>query len=519
MPPADSARPARRRASGTHQCCFRVSSRTRGVASAGFANTASRSSLSPTPMARRGGLRRDGGATRPAAFSPLDVGCHCQPLDRRFVCRFRINILPPGCGTATFRTMGQAGSTDGGPMGAMEALQQQLDRLEQNLTSLEEDYAERVAGELLDGSKEPSGDLYLCGARLKCDGAVRVVTGPVVGLVGSTTARILLEVDADAEVAFAACLVDKNCPGGRETRRGAATLKANRPGVCELTGLTPDSRFVVVLGNVHRSDAVERLCEFCTYERAGKREEARARFIAVAHDRPTAVRPGEYNRWETIVERVSMRQLPPVNVMVHVGGQVEMRRFFEEAWVMLKRGVEQRSLAAALSGATEPWHELEKRACDRLRDGYRFAWNLPGKRDVLSHCPHLMLCGEGDVYPRFTDALELSPGVGGEVASTMLRLARRVFWEYQRQLWDPLPNCAAAAVSAAERHLDNGSLRDVGLDHPWGSTPGVPEGHATGCSSVSSHGEWFFETFCGGVVGLFALDTKREPASLSFASF
>ena len=52
--------------------------------------------------------------------------------------------------------MGQAGSTDGGPMGAMEALQQQLDRLEQNLTSLEEDYAERVAGELLDGSKEPS---------------------------------------------------------------------------------------------------------------------------------------------------------------------------------------------------------------------------------------------------------------------------------------------------------------------------------------------------------------------------
>ena len=102
--------------------------------------------------------------------------------------------------------MGQAGSTDGGPMGAMEALQQQLDRLEQNLTSLEEDYAERVAGELLDGSKEPSGDLYLCGARLKCDGAVRVVTGPVVGLVGSTTARILLEVDADAEVVFAACL-------------------------------------------------------------------------------------------------------------------------------------------------------------------------------------------------------------------------------------------------------------------------------------------------------------------------
>ena len=48
-----------------------------------------------------------------------------------------------------------------------------------------------------------------------------------------------------------------------------------------------------------------------------------------------------------------------------------------------------------------------------------------------------MLCGDGDVYPRFTEALELKKEVGGEVAGTMLRCARRVYWEYQRQLWDP----------------------------------------------------------------------------------
>ena len=48
-----------------------------------------------------------------------------------------------------------------------------------------------------------------------------------------------------------------------------------------------------------------------------------------------------------------------------------------------------------------------------------------------------MLCGEQDVFPRFDEALALAPEVGGELAATALRLARRVYWEYQRQLWDP----------------------------------------------------------------------------------
>ena len=50
----------------------------------------------------------------------------------------------------------------------------------------------------------------------------------------------------------------------------------------------------------------------------------------------------------------------------------------------------------------------------------------------------------------------------------------------------------------------------VGADHPWGSTPGVPSEPRLGCASVSSHGEWFFQTWVGGAVGLFALDTKHQ---------
>jgi len=193
---------------------------------------------------------------------------------------------------------------------------------------------------------------------------------------------------------------------------------------------------------------------------------------------------------------------PGVDLHVHLGGQVDMDMVLGDAVAVLARAE-----MAHVRGDPVQAGRLEDAALDRLRDGYRTHWN---EGSPITSLERGMMVG----------SIQCSEELrSGYVYRAARRLTQRVYREYQRQLWDPLPNCAAAAVSAAERHLDNGSLRDVGLDHPWGSTPGVPEGHATGCSSVSSHGEWFFETFCGGVVGLFALDTKREPASLSFASF
>ena len=47
-----------------------------------------------------------------------------------------------------------------------------------------------------------------------------------------------------------------------------------------------------------------------------------------------------------------------------------------------------------------------------------------------------MVCSDRDVYPNFTLDIDLSSDVGGRVVTTLLRLARRVYREYQRALWD-----------------------------------------------------------------------------------
>jgi hypothetical protein len=82
------------------------------------------------------------------------------------------------------------------------------------------------------------------------------------------------------------------------------------------------------------------------------------------------------------------------------------------------------------------WYNIEEAARERLRDGYRFCWNLPYTREVLAGTSNLMLCSDKDVLDNFTLSLDLSQGVGGRVVSTLLRLCRQVYREYQRALWD-----------------------------------------------------------------------------------
>ena len=136
------------------------------------------------------------------------------------------------------------------------------------------------------------------------------------------------------------------------------------------------ARYLVLFSGVHREDATTRYAEFVTLDVPGPtldddRPEDVVRFLAVAHDCPSETKPGEFNRWQTICERVSQRDLPPVNFMLHVGGQVEMKRHFEEAWILLKRGVEHRTLDTVLKGGVnEPWILLVERATEILRGAY-----------------------------------------------------------------------------------------------------------------------------------------------------
>lgn len=280
------------------------------------------------------------------------------------------------------------------------------------------------------------GDMMLCGAFVVCDRTVTILTGPVVGLVSGDSARILLEVDKDDEITCHVCLIDENCPQGREVAKMSQIFTARRPAVFQLTKLMPGERYVVCFSGVRRNDALTRIADFHTLNYYDSRHDFDLRLLTVSGDRPEAMSPGEFNIWETIFERVRQRHLPTPSLMIHAGGQVNLQEAFEAAWVLLRRHDEYLQLESCGGGAAK-WEELEVEAAEKFRAAYRFTWNLPFTREVLATVPHLMIPGEADIYPNFNRDRDLSSDVGGHVAASVIRLARRVYWEYQRQLWDP----------------------------------------------------------------------------------
>ena len=183
----------------------------------------------------------------------------------------------------------------------------------------------------------------------------------------------------------------------------------------------------------------------------------------------------------------------------HLGGQVNLDAVQADA-----AGVLAQAENAYVKGDEAQAGMLEDRAMQRLRDAYRTHWNLPGTREVLSRGGRVMVPGDADLGRTL-----LRNSTEGYVRRTLRRMTQRVYREYQRQLWEPLLPTAEAAVSYATAAVDSTTLR-FGATHPWGATPGVAAEARRGCAPVSSHGEWHFHQWCGGAVGLFALDTKHE---------
>ena len=224
--------------------------------------------------------------------------------------------------------MGASLSAEEGPFDRVDAIKEQLFEFESRLSSIEQEHQRALRA-------PASSDLEICGVQLRCRRDVRVQLGPVIGRVTTTEAVVLLETDREADVTAHVCLVDdENVAGGREVGRVVARCGAGAPRAFALPGLLAGERYLVCFAGVHRDDALQCVGEFVT-PAASERGTA-LRVAAVSRDRPGELAPGELDLWKTLAERVASRHLPPLDLMLHLGGQVSLERAFEDAWALLK---------------------------------------------------------------------------------------------------------------------------------------------------------------------------------------
>ncbi|KAL3665088.1 hypothetical protein V7S43_009721 [Phytophthora oleae] len=261
---------------------------------------------------------------------------------------------------------------------------------------------------------------------------VSVGLGPVVGKVEFQRARVLLEVNRAAVVTAHVSTLDASTNSFVEAPqyRVSVHCDVDTPAVFVLDRLVPGKRYIITFGGIRQEDAKTKRASFQTQslERGNQ-----LNVVVVSGDDVFNIESGEMSLWTKVRERVERQEM---QIVLHLGGQVAMQQMFDKAVQLLLLHGE------GLTYGQADWTTMEKKATDVLRSAYRTQWTLaPHLQFVLANASNLMMWNDADIYPRFTTRDKFyidheQPTLQMQVLRTVTRCARRLYHEYQRQLWD-----------------------------------------------------------------------------------
>ena len=256
----------------------------------------------------------------------------------------------------------------------------------------------------------------------------KITVGPVIGKVTEETVRIMIEADADVRVT---CKAD----GGAGANKGKAKvdLKANRPGVLVIEDLTPDKRYSFKFSGAE--------CAIPSRIKTVKPGEDSFNIGAVSCN--DIGQSGPMDMWEDMKGRYT----DPGNIqlLLHMGDQVYADNFYARSL----------NLLGDVNDVNNVPPEVEEAILETYRLLYRSIWGYSSRRAVLANVSNLMIWDDHEIR----DDWGSRPGDADSSAKGYYvgTLARRVFREYQRQLWDDF-DVDADPDYGSEHHL-----------HSWGS--------------------------------------------------
>ncbi len=232
--------------------------------------------------------------------------------------------------------------------------------------------------------------------------------GPIVGEVTETTARVVVQPENPGLVQ----VVLTPAGGGAPVAAQAQATATDPVAALHLTGLQPATRYALAV-HVDGAPVAGRTGSVRTRDPGATRH----RFVAVSCN--YTVKQGQSRLWHEIAVRHVLTG--DVAGVLHVGDQVYSDQVFGQAMHDL-RGV-----------APTAAHEAEYAA--RFRRLYAYAWNYPATREVLANTSNLMVWDDHELRNGWgSHAEDRTPGTREHWVGTV---ARRVFQEFQRQLWGP----------------------------------------------------------------------------------
>ena len=235
-----------------------------------------------------------------------------------------------------------------------------------------------------------------------------VELGPVIGKVTHSSARILVQVDNDSQVTCVA-----SDPNGNK-KEDVRTFKAGRIGSFEFSDLKPDTVYDITFQGAS--------CDIASRVRTMPKQPTRLNVGAVSCNWAVKLAKGEEDMWADLRDRYVYPG--EIDLLLHVGDQIYGDSAFHEA-------------IGILNGKKKATKKEEEAILALYRKLYFYAWRHPATRAVLAQVSNLMIWDDHEIRDDWGSRPEDSDPTSAE--HYIGKLARRVFREYQRQLWDTDP--------------------------------------------------------------------------------
>nr|BAJ93729.1 predicted protein [Hordeum vulgare subsp. vulgare] len=252
-----------------------------------------------------------------------------------------------------------------------------------------------------------------------------ITLGPVIGKTTSTTTRILIEADHDAEIT---CVLTP--PSGAAVTQ-AVQFRKDHPRCFAFSGLTPDTPYTITFTGA-KSDP-SRSGRVRTYRADAQLSELRV--VSLSCHSHLADIKDEPVVWNDLFTKF----VGPghIDLILHIGDQVYADVAYDQGLAFLNGRRDK--------GSHEPNYDTLDHVSDYYRQVYRKTWNYAPCARVLANVPSMMIWDDHDLRndwgsrPNDCDPKTNDYWVG--IA------ARMAFWEYQRQLWDDKLLDAAGKVT------------------------------------------------------------------------
>lgn len=235
----------------------------------------------------------------------------------------------------------------------------------------------------------------------------KVVVGPVLGKVTSTSARVLFEVDSGTAVSIS--LAHR----GKEHKRLRLRQRANRPRVVQFTGLSPATEYDIEVAGARPQKGVEGRVRTL----AESVEEFRV--AAVSCNRPDSGRRDDL--WKALDERADQ-----IDLVLHLGDQVYGDNAFTYSRNLLGPGEHLRKRIPA---------DTRLKIEEAFRDLYRTNWTWDHAARFLARTPSLMIWDDHEIRDDWGSRRSHHIVEGGDHPEMVVgKIARQIYREYQGQL-------------------------------------------------------------------------------------